>query len=84
MSGVIAVHTSWVSPACRPTSLVASPSKNRPTGPNSTIAVDGKNDRDGLSVATCSPSRFTSSTDPKFTFSRRPSEVVVMLDVGRT
>ena len=83
MSGATAAQTSRRTPAFRPTSLVASPSKKRETGP-SMGAAEGKNDFTVRIVVTASPSRETLSTAPRSIFSRRPFDDARSSAVGRT
>ena len=82
MSGVIAVHRSRRRPAFRPTSLVASPSKKRLTGPRPSPVVDGKYPRSGRSVTTCLPSRRTSTIAPNEIFSSSPPWIVETCEVA--
>src|SRR4051812_18806534 len=70
-------------PARRPTSLVASPSKKRETGP-SVGSEDGKKERSVRSVPTVLPSRETRMTAPRSIFSSRPLLAAFRAPVGRT
>ena len=82
MSGATEIQTSRRRPASRPTSLVASPSKKRETGP-SIGPADGKNERSVVSIVV-SPSRVTRITAPKSIRSSRPFEAATTSEVGRT